>query len=407
MVRSKKRKILVVTPTYPHSEKIRGVPGFIREICTLLAEQDYLVDVLAPYYEGAKPIARYNNITVYRFRYAIPGMHAKTAHDNTHSTVAANDIPPIWRPFYSHFLQRKLIKLIKLYDYEAIHAHWLVPQGWAAAKACIALGGGIPLICSAYGLDLRPAEGFERTARQLVLKYAKHVTVTSRANQERLKRTHPEINRKISVLPVGVDLATLFCRMPYVKRQKHALLFVGRLSPESGLHTLIKAMPLIQAHVPEIRLFVVGDGPDRKSLEEFAKEYGCHHQVQFIGSLAPPAVALFYNKARMVVIPTQPINADGFLEDEERMAQVCIEAMGCKCPVIISGLDWIREIVVDEQTGKVMRSSSPEDLSDKVLWVLSHPLETKQMVTKAHERVQLNFDIARCGDLLRTFLNNG
>jgi glycosyltransferase involved in cell wall biosynthesis len=74
--------------------------------------------------------------------------------------------------------------------------------------------------------------------------------------------------------------------------------------------------------------------------------------------------------------------------------------------VIISGLDWIREIVVDEQTGKIIRPGSPEGLAEKVLWVLNHPQNTKQMVTAAYKGVQEKYDISRCGDLLKTFLTS-
>lgn len=404
MARGKKKKILVITPTYPETEKSTSVPGFIRDLCTALAEKGYLVDVVTPYYEGAKPIARYNNITVYRFRYTLPGMHAKTHNTGTHSTIAANHIPPIWRPLYRFFLHRKLTKLLKLYEYEAIHAHWLNPQGWAAAKIRGAQEKPIPLICSAYGLDLREADGFDRAAQQLALKHADKVTVSSRVAQERLVRLNPQAARKISVLRIGVDLNTLFCRMPYVKRQKHALLFVGRLTAETGLKYLIQAMPLIQAQIPEIRLFIVGDGPDRELLEEEAKEYGCYHNLQFIGSLAPPAIALFYNKARMLVVPTNPVEADGHLDEEERMAQVCVEAMGCKCPVVAAGLSAIKDVVIEGQTGKLFKPGSPEDLAQKVLWVLNHPQETKQIVSNAHGHVGGGFDLGHVSDSYNTLL---
>lgn len=406
MARGKKKKILVVTPTYPQTEKSSSVPGFIRDLCTALAEQDYLVDVLAPYYEGAKPIVRYNSITVYRFRYALPGMHAKTPNAGTHSTIAANHVPPIWRPLYRFFLHRKLAKLVALYDYEAIHAHWLIPQGWAAAKLRGSLEKPIPLICSAHGMDLREAEGFDRTARQLALKHADQITVSSRQAQEQLVQISPQSAKKISVVHIGVDLSTLFCRMPYVKRQKHALLFVGRLTKETGLSTLIKAMPLIQAQVPEIRLFIVGDGPERRALEEEAKEYGCYHNLQFIGNLAPPAVALFYNKARMLVVPTYSTEPDGYLNEEERMAQVCVEAMGCKCPVVASGLKTIKDIVIDGQTGKVFQAGSSEDLAKQVLWILNHPQETKEFVSSAHKHVQGRFDLGEMGECYLTLFRS-
>jgi glycosyltransferase involved in cell wall biosynthesis len=406
MTRGKKKKILVVTPTYPHSDKSTSVPGFVRDLCATLADNDYLVDVLAPHFEGAKPIARYNNITVYRFRYTLPGMHSHTQSVH-HSVVAANHIAPIWRPFYKFFLLRKLTKLIKLYDYEAIHTHWLFPQGWAAAKACTALQKKTPLICSAYGLDLHPTEGAERHTRLTAVKYAKHTTVANHHALSQLGKMYPEVRQKLSILRIGVDLSTLFCRMPYVKRQKNALLFVGQLTAETGLSYLIRAMPLIQAQAPEVRLFVVGDGPERKQLELQAREYGCYQNMQFIGNLAPPAVALFYNKARMLVLPNAIVETDGRMQEGDRMAQICVEAMGCKCPVVAANLPPIKDILKDNHTGRLFEPGSPEAIANNVLWLLNHPKETKEFVSKAHATVQNSFGSDQIGTAYLSLLNNG
>lgn len=398
MARSKKKKILVVTPVYPQTEKSNSVPGFIRDLCTTLTEQDYLVDVLTPYCEGAKPITRYNSITIYRFRYTLPGLHAKTHNTDTDSTIAASPIPPLWRPLYHFFLYRKLAKLVSLYDYEAIHTHWLTPQGWAAAKLCSTREKSIPLICSAYGLDLQELEGFDRTARQLALQVSDRITVSSHHAQEQLTQIDPQVAHKISVLHLGVDLNSLFCPMPYVKRQKNALLFVGRLTAETGLQTLLQAMPTIQAEIPEIRLFVVGDGPERTALEEQAKEYGCYQNLQFVGNLAPPAIALLYNKASMLVIPNQPIESETTPAEEVRMAQICIEAMGCKCPVLASALKTIEDIVIDGETGKTFQAGSAEALANQILWMLNHPQETKTFASTAQQYVQERFDLAKMGE---------
>ncbi|MEJ2680263.1 MAG: glycosyltransferase family 4 protein, partial [Gammaproteobacteria bacterium] len=389
-------RILVITPTYPQTVNTSGVPRFIRSLCTALADNDYLVDVIAPFYEGAKTFERFTNISIYRFRYASPGMHLKSDPANADSTLKINKVRRFWQPIFHFFLQRKIRKLLNTHTYAAIHAHWLTPQGFCVAKVCSALSLNIPIICSAHGQDLRnPENSSVRSARHLAMKQATLITVNSHAAKESLTSENRQLANNTDVLAMGTDLSSLFCRMPYVKRQKYALLFVGRLLPETGLDVLIRAMPLIQAQAPEVNLFVVGDGPERHNLTEQAKEYGCHQNIKFIGALAPPAIALFYNKARMLIVPNTPVNDSSDLIDEENMRQVCVEAMGCKCPVISAKLKPINEIVLENETGILFRAGSPEDLAEQVLWMLNHPQETKELINQAHKHVRALFDMEK------------
>ena len=58
------------------------------------------------------------------------------------------------------------------------------------------------------------------------------------------------------------------------------VLFVGRLEPRKGVDRLIRAMTIVEAHAPDARLVIVGDGPDRGALEALARGRGPRRDVR-------------------------------------------------------------------------------------------------------------------------------
>jgi glycosyltransferase involved in cell wall biosynthesis len=166
---------------------------------------------------------------------------------------------------------------------------------------------------------------------------------------------------------------------PGVKKEggKYAL-FVGRLSPEKGIETLISAWGRMKIPVP---LVIVGDGPLRKSMEiEFASQYFC--DVTFKGWLSRERTLAAMKEAAFMVVPS--VWYEGF-------PMSIVEAFACGTPVLCSRLGGMPEIVDDERTGLHFNSGDSEDLARKVEWAWSQPERIAEMGRAARKEYEKRY----------------
>jgi glycosyltransferase involved in cell wall biosynthesis len=155
-------------------------------------------------------------------------------------------------------------------------------------------------------------------------------------------------------------------------------LFVGRLSPEKGLRTLLAGWQHLGNHIP---LLLVGDGPLRAELEAKACEDGSSN-ITFCGRLAPARAIEAMKGARFLVFPS---------EWYEGFPVAIIEAFASGVPVISSRLGSMREIIEDGRTGLHFTHGNAADLAAKVGWAWSHPSEIAGMGKQARREYEAKY----------------
>lgn len=166
------------------------------------------------------------------------------------------------------------------------------------------------------------------------------------------------------------------------------VLFVGRLSPEKGLRTLIKAWEHLCGRVP---LRIAGDGPLRPELEAEVRRRGIAG-ITFLGRLDGPGVLSELRRARFLVFPS---------EWYEGLPLAIVEAFACGVPVIASRIGSMVEIVEDGQTGCHFTPGDSEDLVAKVEWAWTHPKEVALMSPNARAQYEAKYTAERNYELLR------
>lgn len=120
------------------------------------------------------------------------------------------------------------------------------------------------------------------------------------------------------------------------------LLFVGRLSPEKSLPTLIDAVSSLRAEGRDVRLDVVGSGELMESLQEHVSRLGLGGAVTFVGSVADRSrLYEIYDKAAVFVLPSLT----------EGLGAVIIEAMARGVPVVATRSGGATDLVRDGETG--------------------------------------------------------
>jgi glycosyltransferase involved in cell wall biosynthesis len=153
-------------------------------------------------------------------------------------------------------------------------------------------------------------------------------------------------------------------------------LFVGRLSPEKGLGTLLMAWERLGGKVP---LKIVGDGPLAPEVQEAQKRIS---GVEWLGRKAPEEVYALMGEASFLVFPS---------EWYEGFPKVLAEAFAKGLPVLASALGSQGSIVDHGRTGLHFRPGDPEDLAAKVEWLLAHPNELARMRKEARAEYEAKY----------------
>jgi glycosyltransferase involved in cell wall biosynthesis len=167
-------------------------------------------------------------------------------------------------------------------------------------------------------------------------------------------------------------------------------LFVGRLAPEKGVPTMLKAWRSL-SHVP---LRIRGEGPLGSDVEQFARE---NSSVSTLPYLSRKECFDLIKGARFLVWPSE-----GYYES---FGLVAIEAFACGTPVIASRTGAMAEIVEDRKTGLHFTAGDADDLAAKVHWAWTHPEEMRELANGARAEYQAKYAAERNYRLLIEIYN--
>lgn len=153
-------------------------------------------------------------------------------------------------------------------------------------------------------------------------------------------------------------------------------LYVGRLSVEKGLDTLLTAWKLLGGHVP---LKIVGDGPLAGQVQALTETLP---QVEWLGRQPMTEVHALMGEARFLVFPSKWY---------ETFGRVAVEAFAKGTPVVAANIGAIAELVDHGRTGLHFCPGDPADLATKIEWVLAHPRELTQMQVAARAEFEAKY----------------
>jgi glycosyltransferase involved in cell wall biosynthesis len=203
---------------------------------------------------------------------------------------------------------------------------------------------------------------------------------------------------KIDVVPNGVD-TTRFDRLDgkdltrfrnrYALPSEEIVFYVGRVVFEKGLQVLVRALPLILAQHPSAKVVVAGKGPELESLRSLAWELDVGQKVLFIGFISDDDRDCLFKVADCAVFPSL----------YEPFGIVALEAMAAKCPVVVTEVGGLREVVQHAETGITVYPDDPSSLAWGVLHTLQHPKWSAARVANAYRVVREEFNWERIAGL--------
>ena len=340
-------RILHVVTAFPRGPEDVIVPWLV-ELIVRQREAGHEVEVFTSAYRGGGN-SEYRNIPLHRFRYA-PARWEDLTHDEAAPDRMRRSLLYKLLPLpYVLAGMWSIRRLSRRHRYDVVHVHWPVPHalfGWAA---------GTKLVTSWYGVELRWVQSSLPWLRWFVrwaLRISDVVVAISSYTAGEIARF---ARTPVRVIPYTLGFAAGSAPRRPAREGALRVLFVGRLVERKGVTHLVEAV----RRLPEARLTVIGDGPERTSLAAQIAEGGLGDRVTLRGRVSEADLKDAYASSDVLVLPSI-LDARG---DTEGLGVVLLEAMSYGVPVIGSNLGGITDIVQDGQTGLLVPPGDPGALA--------------------------------------------
>jgi glycosyltransferase involved in cell wall biosynthesis len=302
--------------------------------------------------------------------------------------------------FLIRFIPLSIRRGVSLKDkkFDIIHSFFGLPSGFTG----MILGKflKIPHVVTLIGAEIvNPKESFryegERASSLLriipfknfflsnllswIVNSATIVTAISQDTKEAAKN-FIKTNKEIKVLPLGFEIP------PFPKVSKENLGFsemdfiivtVCRLVKRKGLHLLLHALKKLNNR--NLKLLIIGDGIERKNLENLAHSLGLDEQVIFTGFIDEDKKFQYISISDIFVLPTY----------HEGFGIVYLEAMACGLPIITTDNGGQRDIIVDNKNGFLVPVGNVDALVEKIVYLLENKEERERMKKNNVEQAML------------------
>ncbi|MCS6841789.1 MAG: glycosyltransferase family 4 protein [Roseiflexus sp.] len=390
--------ILMLTSSYPKYVGETTAP-FIESIAVALARRQHTVHVVAPYHPDVRRAPIEHGVRLHFYRYAPHrALNVYGYAESLRADVGLRQAALAAAPFALAASLRALLHLTRRYQFDLIHAHWVLPNG---APALIAARlRRLPLVVSLHGSDVYLAyKGWILAlSAAAVFRSAGAITACSRDLCQRAVRLGAPPERTI-IIPYGVD-AHAFRPDPRAGVQVRAelnlppdtplILAMGRMVYKKGFTYLLDAMPHIRALHPRATLVLAGYGDLYDELKERARRLGVEEAVILPGRLPRDRAAHYVAAADVYVVPSvrdDAGNVDG-------LPNTLLEGMGAARPIVATCTAGIPDIMADGVHGLLVPERNPAALADAIARLLDNRDLAARLGEAARRRVleELSWD---------------
>ena len=259
-----------------------------------------------------------------------------------------------WR---AYFFARKLAAENK---YDLSHSFFSVPCGFLSLvfKHC----NKLPYIVSLRGSDV-PGYSDRFTfvyalltpLIKLIWRNADYVVSNSQGLKDLALRTGTK--KDIAIIHNGIDTET-FCPQPELRPAGSFIVTPGasRVTTRKGIKYLIEAVAELAIKYPQIALKIIGDGNEKKNLEQLVIEKGLQKNVIFLGRVPHDKVTPFYQEAGVFVLPSL----------NEGMSNAMLEALAAGLPILATDTGGSKELVKDGVNGYIIKMKDSSDITTKL-----------------------------------------
>ncbi len=225
------------------------------------------------------------------------------------------------------------------------------------------------------------------------MRKCQHIIIPSESMRSILVNDYGLVDR-FTVIPTGLDITPYKnadgapLRAEWGWSDDKIIISVGRLAEEKNWDTLLQAFALAIKEQPNLRLVLVGDGPQAQSLRQLAGELGITERVLFTGRVPFEQIPAYLKAADLFA----------FASVTETQGLVTLEAMAAGLPVVAVAGPGTSDIVEDGAQGYLVQND-PQDLAKKMITLICNPDSMSAFKTAAlknHALMTLNVSPERC-----------
>ena len=262
-------------------------------------------------------------------------------------------------------------------SFDVVHTHNTYPHLYASVAARLA---GVPVVINTRH-GQRAGHGWKsRTQFRWASRLVDRIVAVSDDAANLCIEVDRIAPKKVQRIWNGIDLSDFAFSGP---APRPVAISVARLSAEKDFPTLLRAIPQVVAQVPEFRLTIVGDGPERAGLVRLASELKIAGSVDFPGERTD--------------VPALLRDAGFFVSSSltEGISLTLLEAMAVGLPVVATAVGGNPEIVIQDETGLLVPAGDPAAMADAIVSMCRNQSQWLVLGTAGRERVVRNFDVHR------------
>lgn len=299
--------------------------------------------------------------------------------------VSAMNYPLFEYSPYETALASKLVDVVKYEKLDLLHVHYAIPHAAVAYMTKSVLksqGINLPVVTTLHGTDITLV-GNDQSFSPVVefsINSSDGVTAVSQNLKEQTHR-HFSIDKEIEVIYNFIDFTRF--KKTDKKHFKKAIApngekIIAHTSNFRKVKRVRDVMLSFEKIIKEIpaKLILIGDGPERRELEELSRANGLFENVRFLGK--QNAVEELLSICDLFMIPSQ----------NESFGLSALEAMACEMPVISSNAGGLPEVNIDGKTGYLCEIGDIDNLAAKSLSILKDGDKHRQMSQAAYEHAR-------------------
>jgi N-acetyl-alpha-D-glucosaminyl L-malate synthase BshA len=307
-------------------------------------------------------------------------------HNNVHyHEVSVPSYPLFHYQPYELALSSKLVNMAKLHEIEIVHVHYAIPHAYAGymAKQMLAQEGiFIPMVTTLHGTDITlvGSHPFYKPAVTFSINNSDAVTSVSQSLKDDTLRLF-NIKKEIEVVPNFIDTKkyeNLYsnCERELIASNNEKIItHISNIRKVKRVDDVIEIFYRIQKELPA-KLVIVGDGPEKESLENLCKKKGIDEKVLFVGNSHEVDKILCFSD--LFILPSE----------HESFGLVALEAMVCGVPVISSNAGGLPEVNIHGESGYLSDVGNVDEMAENALKILENNGTHQLFKRKAKENAQ-------------------
>ncbi len=305
--------------------------------------------------------------------------------------VAVSDYPLFEYQPYESALASKIVDVVKYEQLDLLHVHYAIPHASAALMAKNILASKniyIPFITTLHGTDITLV-GRDPSFLP-VIKYSLENSDAITSVSESLKKDTETIfalQKEILVIPNFINLEEYKIDGDKCQRHRYApggekiMIHVSNFRKVKRVEDVLRVFDKVRQKLP-CKLILVGDGPERGTIEKLCRELNTCGDIISLGKIADPKEVLSISD--LFILPSET----------ESFGLAALEAMAMKIPVISSNTGGLPELCINGITGYMSDVGDVDGMAKHAIEILSDDKKLAQFKMGAYKRAG-DFDISR------------